>query len=119
MTCKKTTLKRLFVCGRDAFHLLVLSYGVMLILIGMIMPIKAQQHSTERVEELGRRIDDLDALHLDHRLTVIETTLTDMVNNFTWYRISTGGTGLLLAEAVVRHVRNKRKQDDEDSGVTQ
>jgi len=111
-----TTFKKLSTVGQDLFHIFVAIYAVMLMLSSVFIPLKAQHPSPtitqESAVDIERRLDTIDRMNLDHRLTIIETTLTDMVSNFTWYRISSGGTGLLLAEAVFRHAKKRINTED-------
>lgn len=98
------------------FHILVGAYAVMLMLFSLFSPIVHAQHVIETItpSELERRLNVLDALNLDHRVTVIETTLQDLINSIGWYKLTSGGTGLLLMEAVYRHT--KKKKEEEDNG---
>lgn len=96
---------------KDMFHLLVGAYAVMLILFSAFTPIARAQKVIQVPTDVDRRLDEIEKLNLDHRVTIIETTLQDLVSNFSWYRVTSGGTGLLLAEAVYRHAK-KKKEDD-------
>jgi len=113
----KERFHKLFNLAWGAFHAFVMLYAFVLVLSSLLVPIHAQRSvvppPTVQYDDLERRMGDLDKLNLDHRLTVIETTMADMLSNSTWYRISSGGTGLLLAEAVVRHAKKKLKEDEE------
>lgn len=97
------------------FHILVGAYAVMLMLFSLFGPVVHAQHVTDITpSELERRLNVLDALNLDHRVTVMETTLQDLINSIGWYKLTSGGTGLLLMEAVYRHT--KKKKEEEENG---
>lgn len=92
----------------------VLVFGTMLVI--------ACSYSLVRAQSLEIKIEALEResfstkLDVDHRLTVLETLLKDLQESTTWFKISTGGTGLLIIKASleVLGVRNKaREQEDE------
>ncbi len=99
---------------RDTFHLLVGAYAVMLTMFSVFTPVIHAQHVIPSTE-VDRRLDEIEKLNLDHRVTIIETTLQDLVSNFSWYRVTSGGTGLLLMEAVYRHTKKKKEEDENEA----
>jgi len=99
-------LKRLILtAGYVVFHLMIGAYAVLL--LGGSLVVRAQTVQRYEVTELERRINSMESLNLDHRLTVIETLLLDLQNSSTWSRFTMGGTGLLIAERVVAALRRK------------
>ena len=82
----------------------VMSYGIGLIFFGLPFRIWGQPTSHDDIE---RRVSMIEGQNLEHRLTVMETTMMDLQNSAFWTRLNMGGTGLLIAEAVTRTVRKK------------
>jgi hypothetical protein len=105
--------KRLKSGLHDIFHIFVGAYAVMLTMFSVFTPVHAQRLNEPLISpsEVNRRLDDIEKLNLDHRLTITETTLQELVSNFSWYRVTSGGTGLLLMEAVYRHTKKKREEE--------
>lgn len=94
---------------------IVAIYATMLIMSASLGMIHGQ--STEiRLEKL--EADAIDQrVSLDHRLTILETTLKDIQDSSTWFKISTGGTGMLLIKAVIEILgakKSKGRDDDEN-----
>lgn len=93
---------------------MVLVFGTMLVIACSYSLVHAQSIET-RIESLEKESFST-KLDVDHRLTVLETLLKDLQESTTWFKISTGGTGLLIIKASleVLGVRNKaREQEDE------
>lgn len=102
--------------GFYGFHVLMGAFAVILIATAVFPPARAfgppQIDTPTQVEihELGRRVETIEALNLDHRLTVIETLLNDL-NNKQWSHWATSaGTGLLILERLVRALQMKEKR---------
>jgi len=91
------TLHRIFVY-------FVLAYAALLIAAPILWNIASAQ---DRLE-VDRRLDNLEKLNLDHRLTVIETLLTEQREASRWGLWSMGGVGLLLGEAAIRVAKRKK-----------
>jgi len=100
-------MKVWFQAGYLIFHLLVCAYAVAL-LIGAIS-VRAQPIQQFEITELERRITSIEALNLDHRLTIIETILNEINSQKIFDRLTMGGTGLLIAERVVNTLRKKKE----------
>lgn len=84
-------------------------YGILLIFIGLPLHVFGQENAHD---DLERRVTAIESQNLEHRMTVMETTLVDLQNSALWMRMNMAGTGLLIAEAVTRAV-NKRKKEME------
>ena len=99
---KSPFAKIIGVCNTVMYFLspFVAIYAVMLILASSVGMIHGQSSTEMRIEKLES--DSVDQkISLDHRLTVLETTLKDIQDSSTWFKISTGGTGLLILKAVL------------------
>lgn len=87
-------------------------YAVCLILLPWAS-LHAQQSQVQVLDyELTHRVERIEKLDLDHRLTVIETNEQDAKDNALWYKLSSGGTGILLLDAIMRYL-NKRNKEEE------
>lgn len=100
---------------RDAklFGYLLFNVGVMLfagiLLLTAAFPASAQSHL--EVQDLDRRVTSIEGLNLDHRLTVIETLLTNL-NSDHWTHLGTMiGTGLLILERGARAISKKVEEE--------
>ena len=103
----KQFFQKLYLVGFFGFNVSVMVFAVTLILAG-IFPAHAQ--SPIVIQDLARRITDLEALNLDHRLTVIETILNDLHADH-WTHLGTMvGTGLLIMERAARAVTKKAQE---------
>lgn len=79
------------------------------LLLGGTFAVEAQpQPATAQLEELERRVNDLEQLQLDHRLTVLETIQRETESTDLLMKLTSGGTGILLLEAGVRIFRGRR-----------
>jgi hypothetical protein len=89
------------------FHLIVSAYAILL----CVESVNAWAQPIQRFEigELERRVASMETLNLDHRLTIIETKLEELITGKMFDRMTMGGTGLLIAERVVQALR-KRKE---------
>ena len=90
----------------DVFLGCVMTYGAFLVFFSTTPYVWAQQPSRD---ELERRVMTIEGQNLEHRVTVMETVLTDLQSNILWQRLNMGGTGLLLAEVVTRRIRGKQE----------
>lgn len=91
------------------FNICVFLYAVVL-MVTAVYPVHAQNR--EEVSDLQRRVSSIEALNLDHRLTVIETMLTDLHSD--WTRTgSLVGVALLIAERAAQAVKQKIREADE------
>ncbi len=63
------------------------------------------------IGEINRRLNQYDQLQLDRRLTVLETNQQESKDNALWYKLTSGGTGLLILEAALRRM-NKPKEEE-------
>jgi phenylpyruvate tautomerase PptA (4-oxalocrotonate tautomerase family) len=105
----KTFLREAKLFGFLLFNVSVMFFALVLILAA-VFPAKAQ--SPAGMAELARRITDLEALNLDHRLTVIETILNDLHSDH-WTHLGTMiGTGLLILERGARAINKKVSSED-------
>lgn len=96
-----------------AFSPAVVVYAVCLILLPWV-PLHAQRPS-QQIEvfdgtELGHRMDTIERLNLDRRVTILETIVQDAKDNSIWYKGSSVGTGILLLEAVFRFISKKEEE---------
>ncbi len=91
-------------------------YAVCLILLPWA-PLHAQRTETQIFvdPELTHRVERIEKLDLDHRLTVIETNEQDAKDNAIWYKLSSGGTGILLLDAIFRFLNKRNKEEEERS----
>lgn len=93
------------------FHFATALFAVVLLLSAIVPPVHAQP---EQMAELTRRMDSLESLNLDHRLTVIETMLADLKSDH-WTHLGTmAGTALLILERAARALRRDVKEIDRD-----
>lgn len=81
-----------------------------------LLPLFGQRQMVTRedrdIGEINRRLNEIDQLQIDRRLTVLETLGQEAKDSGLWSKGSSVGTGLLLIEAVVR-TRKKRKEEEE------
>ena len=89
-------------------------YAMMLIVLPMV-PVHAQRPTPQQIEvfdgaELGHRMDTIERLNLDRRVTILETIVQDAKDNSIWYKGSSVGTGILLLEAVFRFISKKEEE---------
>lgn len=92
------------------FHILVSVYAVLLVMLSIESVVaKAQPVQQYQITEVERRVSSIETLNLDHRLTIIETILTELNTSKIFDRLTMGGTGLLIVERVVMAMR-KRKE---------
>lgn len=95
-----------------AIRLFLGAYGAMLVIafaslaFGQQNPPKSVEDY--RLETLDKRITNIEALGIDHRLTVIETLLAAIDKATTWNIFSMGGTGVLLVEMAYRRATGKK-----------
>ena len=100
------------------FRYFVLVFAIVLIGLPWV-PLFAQrqprQSTMDRFElnEVGDRVERLEALNIERRITVLETIEQENKDDTWWHRGSSVGTGLLLVEAVVRTARNKKKSQEQ------
>lgn len=98
---------------KDAFHVLMGAYAILLMSAAVFnTPLMAQRQAPSyqaapEIQNLEERVRVIEDLKIDHRLTVIETLLRDLDSSSTWFRVSTGGTGALLAKAVYDQMTRK------------
>lgn len=90
----------------------IIVYAMMLIVLPLV-PVHAQRPS-QQIEvfdgtELGHRMDTIERLNLDRRVTILETIVQDAKDNSIWYKGSSVGTGILLLEAVFRFISKKEE----------
>ena len=90
-----------------------LIYGTMLVISASVGLLHGQPNNELRIEKLesesiNTRID------IDHRLTILETTLHDLQDSSIWFRVSTGGTGLLIVKAAVELLTLKKSKETSD-----
>lgn len=95
-----------------AFRSVVFVYAVALILFPLL-PALGQRRILPPAQdfdlsELGHRLDAVERLDLERRLTVLETIQTETKEDAMWHKGSSVGTGLLLIEAVSRVARRKK-----------
>src|SRR6202140_1384029 len=100
---------------RKAFHIcspFIAVYAVCLILLPCA-PLHAQRTEVQIFDgaELGHRMDTIERLNLDRRVTILETIAQDAKDNSIWYKGSSVGTGILLLEAVFRFLARKKEED--------
>lgn len=95
--------------GFMVFHAMVMLLGITLV-IGALFPVHAQKAD---YNDLTRRVESLESLQVDHRLTVIETKLDAVLSN-SWVHIAgSGGIGLLLLKEAIQAVKKKVKAEEE------
>jgi hypothetical protein len=105
-------LRDLWLAMFMVFHILVVSFGLFMICMG-VLPGKAfaqREPSQYQIDNLQKRVDGIEGLQLDHRLTVIETTLKEMQDSGWKPSITAIGMGLLVAERAVMAVRGRLKE---------
>lgn len=98
----------------DAFTPVVAVYAVCLILLPWA-PLRAQRTESGPVfsDDLSRRVDNIEKLNIERRLTVLETIEQDAKDNSLWYKLSSGGTGILLLEAIARFLERRKKEEED------
>ena len=105
-------INRVLNCGVVRFlHKLLLlmvgTYGVLLVFFSVSLSLVGQSQQS-REDDLTRRVAVLEGQNLEHRVTVMETILSQLQDNIIWVRLNMGGTGLLIAEAVTRQMTKRR-----------
>lgn len=97
------------------FRPAVFVFAVLLIGLPWI-PLHGQQQPAQitidrfELNEVGHRLEAIEHLDLQHRLTVLETIQQDAKEDVIWHKGSSVGTGLLLIEAVARTVKKKKQE---------
>lgn len=94
--------------GFMLFHISVGLFALVL-MITAVFPLRAE---SPQVTELERRVTNIEALQLDHRLTVIETMLKDLVSDHWTHEGTMLGVGLLTMERVARAIQKKIKNEE-------
>lgn len=61
--------------------------------------------------DVSRRVENIEKLNIDRRVTVLETIEQDAKDNSIWYKGSSVGTGILLLEAVFRIIARKKEEE--------
>ncbi len=111
------SIKRLKTAHRVFLSAVTVYAGMLICLPVVVYVAHAQQADRiqrllDQKDDIERRIRELESLNLDHRLTVIETLLRDQENNGRWMLLSSGGVGLLLAEAVFRTTKKRLRGEE-------
>lgn len=96
---------------REAKLLAFFTFNISVMFFALVLIITAgfdvHAQTTVEVEDLARRITSMEALNLDHRLTIIETLLNDLHSDH-WTHLGTMvGTGLLILERGARAIGKK------------
>jgi hypothetical protein len=100
----------LFLKIRYLLRPLVFAYGMMLVISSLPLSFgQPRPPAYSQDSEIAHRIEALESQKLDHRLTVLETVLDDLKTSSTVNKFASGGTGLLLIEAVFRVTRRGSK----------
>ena len=94
-----------------AFNIGVCFFALVL-LIAAAFPSKAIAQQSA-ISELDRRITSIEALNLDHRLTIIETMLEEVHSDRWTHTGSMVGVGLLLLKEAVEAIVKRIKVEDE------
>lgn len=103
-------LKEAKLFGFMLFNIGVCFFALVL-LVAAVFPPKAAAQSA--ISELDRRVTSIEALNLDHRLTIIETMLTDVHSDRWTHTGSMIGVGLLLMKEAVEAIMKRVKVEDE------
>lgn len=93
------------------FYALVSVYAAVLIVTGVTSIVYAQETRNYRLENVERRVAELESMKVDQRLTRIETILASLESMHTpdWVGYAgNGGVGLLLARALYLDIRKRR-----------
>lgn len=93
------------------FYALVSAYAAILIVTGITSIVYAQETRNYRLENVERRVAEIESLKVDQRLTRIETILASLesVHTADWMSYAgNGGVGLLLARALYLDIRKRR-----------
>lgn len=93
--------------GFMVFHISV-GFFALVLMVTAFYPLHAQTH--EQIAELDRRITSIETLNLDHRLTVIETTLEDLHSDRWTHAGTMIGVALLTMERVAQAIKGKIKE---------
>lgn len=104
-------LKKLKKTAFEIFYTLIAVYSTVLFVGGMTNIIYAQEIRDYRLENMEKRVADLEALKFDQRVTRIETMLIALEKNQNpdWLNYAgNGGVGLLLARALYLDIRKRR-----------
>lgn len=104
--------------AKVGFRYVVLLFGVCLV-GGPWIPVFAQRRILPPAEnydlsELGHRLDAVERLDVQRRLTVLETIQEESKEYSMWSKGSSVGTGLLLIKAVAETVKKKRDESEEE-----
>ncbi len=92
------------------FYALVSVYSAILIVVGATNIVYAQEERNYRLENVERRVAEMESLKVDQRLTRVETILSSLEMGHTdWFSYAgNGGIGLLLARALYLDIRKRR-----------
>ena len=100
----------------EAGRPLVLGYAFLLV-VGPFMPLVGQRSSEvaslQQVGDLTRRVELLERMDLEKRLTILETVQAQDKENALWHRGSSVGVGLLIIERVVGMRKRKVRVENE------
>jgi len=100
--------------GHQVFLYVVVGYAGILVAIPLAS-IDAQPRT-----DIGRRIDNIEGIDqkildglqsMDHRITVLETILSDQKDEGRWSQLSLGGIGLLLAKSAIEVLAKRKKTE--------
>jgi hypothetical protein len=97
--------------GFFTFNICVCLFALILLLTA-VFPTKAAAQSNA-ISQLDRRVTSIEALNLDHRLTVIETMLEEVHSDRWTHTGSMVGVGLLLIKEAVEAIVKRIKIEDE------
>jgi len=109
-------LRDLWLMMYMVFHILVVSFGLFMVCMGAL-PKEAfaqREPAQYQIDDLTRRVDGIEGLQLDHRLTVIETTLKEIQDTGWKPSVTAIGMGLLIAERAVMQVKKRMNIEGED-----
>lgn len=91
------------------FHVGIILFAITLLCAGFFPAARAQQAAV--MQDLTRRVETIESLNLDHRLTVIETKLDNLLGDH-WTHLGTMvGTALLMLERAARAVAKKTAEE--------
>jgi hypothetical protein len=93
------------------FHWGVVVFALILLATTMA-PMVGQVRENPEVEDLTRRVGNIESLNLDHRLTVIETLLNEVHGDHVPHLLTMGGTALLILERAVKAMSKRVQEED-------
>lgn len=108
-------MKVITIASRILGSILLMSWAIFVIALAVIPIVSGQTHPQARydditVPELSRRLEFIEGLKLESRITILETIQKDADTANIMTRINTGTSGLVLLGFGMQMYRNKKRK---------